>query len=127
MCWKPGTGRIAIFSHYLEVLNTAKETLIRVQNVSMAINANFERNIFLGTIQALQLQILQQKKSKLGYMPVFSIQTLWRYLNKELGWTFRSVTKASQKLLDDGKQYMKRHFSPSKIQLLQQMYIRLLL
>jgi len=98
-CGKPGKERIRLLDSYPEVLNAALKTLNGLRKTSMAINTSLARNVILGNIEALNPRILQQPHN--GYIPVLSLSSVRRYLNKELNWSFRAATKASQKIPDD--------------------------
>jgi hypothetical protein len=98
---KPGKGRIQLLQPYPEIERSVQNTFLGLRKVGIAVNAGLARSVYIGTIEATHLELLQHEQYQ--YIPVLRICTVQNSFNSQLNWTFRAATKASQKLPSNRK------------------------
>ena len=111
-CWNSSRKYKNILEGNSELFYHIKETLLGIREVSLTINANLARSIFIGLIEAEAPNLLGDEATykPRGHTPIFSLATTRRFLQNELNWTSRKETKDGQKTPENWEEICKKTF-----------------
>ncbi len=101
---KGKSGSWGIFKDHPQAFDTILSTLKGMRDVGQPMDANVAQTVILGIVQALALELLLKRTGRGGKLFQVSKRFSRKFLNCYLGWTWRRVTTAASKLLEDWEQ-----------------------